>query len=603
MLESIAHRGPDDQHSLSYDRAVLGARRLSILDLAGGRQPLVNEDGTVAASNNGEIYNYLELRSLLIGKGHRFRTDGDTEVIAHAYEEFGLNFVDHLRGMFAIAIWDARANRLVLARDRLGKKPIYWTVHQNRLVYGSELKTLLQDPTLPRIIDQEALGQYLQFQYVPAPRSILKGIRKLPPASILTWDGREPTIRRYWSPSYEPKDQRPEVEQITECRDLLRESVQLRLRSDVPVGIFLSGGMDSSAVTALASELAPIRLKTFSIGFQDSAYNELPYARRVADAFDTDHVEDVVALDAIDLLPELVEHFDEPFADSSALPTFRVAQLASQSVKVVLTGDGGDEAFGGYRRYVGMRWLRGAAALPRPARILARRASLGLADAAHLGPRTRSRLARGWEAAELSEVDRYVRLMSIFRPDDVVRLQRGTGSDPSGYLASILNERGRRLDRLLRTDLLTYLPEDLLVKMDRATMANSLEARSPILDHRLIEFAATLPESRKITGRTTKAILRKAVGPLLPPGLLDRPKMGFAVPIDEWFRGQLGMMLEDLLRANTGEAQHLVDPAIGARFLAEHRRGYREHGHRLWALLMLELWARRWLRSSRAIAA
>jgi asparagine synthase (glutamine-hydrolysing) len=463
MLGSIAHRGPDDEHSLAYVEAVLGARRLSILDLAGGRQPLTNEDGQIAASNNGEIYNYVELRSLLIDKGHVFRTEGDTEVIAHAYEEFGLDFVDHLRGMFAIAIWDARVRRLILARDRLGKKPIYWTIHRNRLVYGSELKTLLQDPTLPRVVDQQALGLYLEFQYVPAPSSIFKGVFKLPPASILTWEGGgEPSIRRYWSPSYEPKDERPEVEQVEECRDLLRESVRLRLRSDVPVGIFLSGGMDSSAVTALASELAPIRLKTFSIGFDDSAFNELPYARRVATTFDTDHIEDVVALDAINLLPELVEHFDEPFADPSALPTFRVAQLASRSVKVVLTGDGGDEAFGGYRRYVGMRWLRVAAAVPRQARSLSKYASLRIAEAAHVGPRTRSRLRRGWEAAELGEVDRYIRLMSIFRPEDVGRLQRGTGPDPSAYLASMLTEPGGRLDRLLRTDLLTYLPEDLL---------------------------------------------------------------------------------------------------------------------------------------------
>jgi asparagine synthase (glutamine-hydrolysing) len=355
MLRSLAHRGPDDQYQLGDTRAMLGTRRLAIIDLAGGRQPLTDESDQIIATQNGEIYNYVELRPDLERRGHVFRSDGDTETIVHLYEEHGPGFVRFLRGMFAIAIWDARIGRLVLARDRLGKKPLYWRLADGRLTYGSEVKAILQDPVVERTVDREALALYLHYQYVPAPHSILKGIAKLAPASTLVWDGGEPRIERYWCPDYEPKTRRDLRDDVAEGTDLLREAVRLRLRSDVPVGIFLSGGMDSSVVTALMAEASAEPVRTFSIGFENQAYDELPYAREVASRFGTRHTEAVVQLDALELLPDLADAYDEPFADSSALPTFRVSQMAASELKVVLTGDGGDESFGGYARYRAQR--------------------------------------------------------------------------------------------------------------------------------------------------------------------------------------------------------------------------------------------------------
>lgn len=602
MLLSLAHRGPDDHYAICDQHAALGARRLAIIDLDTGRQPLSNEDGMVWVTQNGEIYNYLELREELTTRGHVLKTKGDTEAIVHAYEEFGDDFPNHLRGMFAVAIWDAGRRRLVLARDRLGKKPLYWRLADGRLSYGSELKALLADPTLERKIDRDALALYLQYQYVPAPRTIFKGVYKLPPASLLVWEGSEPRIDRYWSPSYEPKRRTTAQEDVEECLSLLRESVRLRLRSDVPLGVFLSGGMDSSVVTALIVEASNKPVRTFSIGFAEEDHNELPYARAVAKQLGTSHVDEIVTIDAIDLLPKLAYHYDEPFGDSSAMPTYRVAELAAQELKVVLTGDGGDESFGGYGRYTNRSKIELLTRIP-GSRILSS-AARAITSRSLSGQQNRLR-AELWYALErMTPDERYISHMSIFGPDLSRRLLgKDAGSDQSAFLGDVL-EAGPRdhLDRLLRADLLTYLPEDLLVKMDRATMANSLEARSPLLDHKVVEFAASLPGNRKINRGETKVVLRAVAKTLLPAELVDRPKMGFGIPIHDWFRDGLGNVYADMVLAPGSATRDYLDRDVAASQLAEHRRGEANNGHRLWALLMFEQWARTWLQPPAPVA-
>jgi asparagine synthase (glutamine-hydrolysing) len=595
MLQTLAHRGPDDQFQSGDDRAMLGARRLAIIDLEGGRQPLRDESGLIVATQNGEIYNYIELHADLERKGHRFQTVSDTETIVHLYEEYGTGFVEHLRGMFAIAIWDGRTGRLVLARDRLGKKPIYWRLADGRLTYGSELKAILADPSVDRVVDREALDLYLQHQYVPSPWTILKGVAKLPPASVLTWDGGEPTIERYWLPSYEPKTSQSLEDDVDEGMAIVREAVRLRLRSDVPVGVFLSGGMDSSVVTALMADLSADPVRTFSIGFENQTFDELAYARAVAERFGTVHSEEIVRLDAIALLPDLADHFDEPFADSSAVPTFRVSQLAAQHLKVVLTGDGGDESFGGYSRYRVNKIFEAFDPVPSP--LLRAAARAGRLATAPLG--SQSRLRKRLRIAEglfgLDPDERYVTQMTSLGDRDRGRLMRDrNGTAP--YLLQVLRDGPKDpIDRLLRADLLTYLPEDLLVKMDRATMANSLEARSPLLDHKLVEFVARLPIDRKIEGTTTKVLLRSIAKRLMPADHVDRPKMGFSAPIGDWFRGALGDRYEELVLAPDAACRSYLDQTVAREMIEEHRSGQADHDGQLWSLLMFELWARRWL--------
>lgn len=603
MLRSLAHRGPDDHYAICDRHAAIGTRRLAIIDLDTGRQPLSNEDGTIWVTQNGEIYDYLELRDELTTRGHVLKTKGDTEAIVHAYEEFGDDFPTHLRGMFAVAIWDAGRQRLVLARDRLGKKPLYWRLSEGRLSYGSEMKALLTDPAMARDIDRDALALYLQYQYIPAPRTIFKGVYKLPPASVLTWDGGEARISRYWSPSYDPKRPTTAAEDTEECLTLLRESVRLRLRSDVPVGVFLSGGMDSSVVTALMVEASEQQVRTYSIGFEEDAYNELPYARAVASHLGTDHVEDIVTVDAVELLPKLAYHFDEPFGDPSAMPTYRVAELAGRDLKVVLTGDGGDESFGGYGRYLAQQRLRQLSrALGNPT----------LADAAQwtvsrlpASARVRRRVDHWQRLVRMTRDERYVMSMSVIRTDMNRALLGADGRwDQNGYLGDVLGVGPHdALDRLLRADLLTYLPEDLLVKMDRATMANSLEARAPLLDHKVVEFAARLRSDRKIHGRETKVILRAVAKTLLPAKLVDRPKMGFGIPYNEWFRGSLGDLYADLVLSPDAVTRDYLDQGVAASLLADHRAGPVSQAHRLWELLMFEQWARTWLKPGAPAAA
>lgn len=603
MLRSLAHRGPDDQHVHATDRSILGSRRLSIIDLEGGRQPLTDESGLIVATQNGEIYNYLELRGDLEQQGHLFHSRSDTETIVHLYEEYGTSFVRQLRGMFAIAIWDGRVGRLILARDRLGKKPIYWRLADGRLTYGSELKAILEDPEVERRVDREALSLYLQYQYVPAPLTILSGVSKLQPATVLTWDGGQPQVERYWVPEYDPKTRQDFRDDVADGLAIIREAVRLRLRSDVPVGVFLSGGMDSSVVTALMAEASEEPVRTFSIGFEEQAYNELPYARTIAQRYGTVHTEEIVRLDAIALLPDLADHFDEPFADSSAVATYRVSQLAAQHLKVVLTGDGGDESFGGYPRYRPDR-LNGALGAV-PAALLRGVARSAWRIAAPLGERShlRRRLEIAQELLGLDRDERYVQSMTFLKEGELTRLLGNeSGTESSTYLLDVLRDGSTDpVDRLLRADLLTYLPEALLVKTDRATMANSLEARSPLLDHRLVEFAARLPTDRKIVGGTTKVLLRAIAKELMPAEHVDRPKMGFTVPVREWFNGALGERYAELVLDQDSMTRDHLDPSVAASLLADHRAGGHRHDA-LWLLLMFELWARRWLRPAVALS-
>jgi asparagine synthase (glutamine-hydrolysing) len=600
MLASLSHRGPDEQRIFSDGRTAIGARRLSIIDLETGGQPIGNEDGSIQVSQNGEIYNYVELRADLARRGHRFRTRGDTEMIVHLYEEYGDRFVDHLRGMFAIALWDAGRHRLVLLRDRLGKKPLYWRLHEGRLSYGSELKALLCDPTVPRVVDRASLARYLQYQYVPAPGTILEGVHKLEPASMLTWEGGDVATRQYWHPEYTPKRRRRPEEEREECLELLREAVRLRLRSDVQVGLFLSGGMDSSTVLALMAEASSGSVATFSIGFEEAAYDERRYARAVAEHFATDHTEEIVRLDVMSLLPDLATHYDEPFGDSSAIPTYRVAQVAARQVRVVLTGDGGDESFGGYDRYVSQLALNRLDVLPATMR---RGLVRGRELARRLARRSQTRNASITsleDLAGLSPDARYVRIMSMA---DLRIRSRLMGDDPladqDAFLLAIL-ESGpiAPLDRMLAADVRSYLPDDLLVKMDRATMANSLEARAPLLDQRLVEFTATLPSERKISGHVTKVLLREIARTLLPPRLVDRPKYGFAVPLGSWFRAGLADLYRDVVLGPEAMVRDHLDRGVAASLLDEHVGGQVDHARRLWLILSFELWARRWLARS-----
>ncbi len=597
MLYSLAHRGPDDQWSLADDRAEIGARRLSIIDLDTGRQPVTNEDGTVWVTQNGEIYNYVELRTDLERRGHVFTTRGDTETIVHLYEEHGDGFVDHLRGMFAIALWDRRKRRLLLARDRLGKKPLYWRLAHGRLTYGSELKAILADASVGRRLDRTALAQFLEYQYIPSPRTIIDGVQKLPPATVLTWEGGEVMTRPYWEPQYEPKARRSRADERAECLALLREATRLRLRSDVPVGLFLSGGIDSGTVGALMAEASARPIRTFTVGFEDPEINELELARATARHIGADHTDEVVQLDVMEMLPELVEHFDEPFGDPSALPTFRVAQLAAREVKVVLSGDGGDEVFGGYDRYRRQLALSRMSRIPAPLRTAGARVAQGTVRRLPASIR-RERRGDSWpRLAAMTNFERYADTMSVcsrslrsgLLGDEVL-------ADQDSYLADAFNGGPRgSMDRMMRTDALTYLPEDVLVKVDRATMASSLEARVPLLDHVLFEFAATLPADRKLRFSTTKLLFREVARELLPAELLDQPKFGFTVPLGAWFRASLGDRYREVVLAPDAQLRSHLDQSVAATLLAQHERGSADNAHRLWLLLVFELWARRWL--------
>ena len=596
MCRVIQHRGPDDQGTMIEGDAALGMRRLSIIDLKGGHQPLSGCDANITVVFNGEIYNFRELQRELEARGHRFHTHSDTEAIVHAYEEYGEDCVRHLRGMFAFAIWDAGEKRLFLARDRAGKKPLYYTqTRAGALVFGSELKSLLEHRDVPREVNPEAVDAYLSFGYVPDPLSIFKDIHKLPPGHHLSFAGGRVSVKQYWDFPFETTEERREEEVIESLRALLEEAVRVRLISDVPLGAFLSGGVDSSVVVGLMAQASSKPVKTFSIGFHEDSYNELHYARIAARHFETDHHEFIVTPDICEIIDELVWHFDEPFADSSAIPTYMVSKLAREHVTVALSGDGGDELFAGYTRYVVDRKRSAFARLPR---LLRHNLMQPVSRRLPHGAWGRNYLYN----IALDGIDRYIDSVSMFTSLN----KRSLLSD--GFRQSLNGKEGRAialfrtlaasvgtnepLDALLYLDSKTYLPGDILTKVDRMTMAVSLEARAPLLDHKLIEFVARIPPAMKLRGLETKHIFKRAVRDLVPPEILDRPKQGFGIPLDKWINDQLRERTRETLREKRTRERGIINQPYVDKLLDEHERGRRDHSGALWTLLMLELWYR-----------
>jgi asparagine synthase (glutamine-hydrolysing) len=595
MLCSLRHRGPDDEGRHVDGPVAIGMRRLSIIDLATGHQPIHNEDGSLWVVCNGEIYNFPQLRRELEARGHLFTTHSDTEVIVHLYEDFGDDFVDHLAGMFAIALWDARRRRLVLARDRLGIKPLYYHDGAHRIVFGSEIKALLCTG-IDREIDLQALHDYLSFNYVPGPRSIFRQVRKLAPGHLLVCEGGRTILRRYWRlPGPIAVSTRSEAELAGELRGLLRKTVAEHLASDVPLGIFLSGGVDSGSLVALASEAPSTRLRTFSIGFEHPSYDELAIARTVAERFGTEHHELVIRPDAVRLVPELVRFFDEPFADSSAIPVYYVARLAREHVKVALSGEGGDEVFGGYETYAAYHMAQAYKRLPR---ILSQQWIPHIVRALPVSDRRVSfdyRAKRFVDGALLPAADGHYHWKVIFSEAAKESLYaRGVNgfADPCRlYRGAWDHSRaGDPLLRLQQVDQAVYLPDDILVKADRMTMANSLEGRVPFLDHRVVEFAATLPPRLRVRGLRTKVLLKRAMGASLPAEVIGRRKQGFNVPIPVWIRGELRDFVNDVLHPRRVRDAGFFDPRAVQDLIRDHAEHRNDWSRNLWGLLMFELW-------------
>ena len=594
MCDAIRHRGPDDSGLRIDGECGIGMRRLSIIDLSTGHQPISNEDGSVWVVFNGEIYNYRELRDDLLRRGHAFRTHSDTETLVHLYEEFGTEGLKLLRGMFALCIWDARRRKLLLARDRLGKKPLYYAAVDGSLYFASELKCL-RVAGVPLQVDEEALRLYFQFGYIPDPYSAFRAIRKLMPGCWLEYSA-DGTVQhgRYWklppfaaesAPGATPETARARL------RELFDEAVRIRLVADVPLGAFLSGGIDSSLVVASMARASREPVKTFSIGFEESAYNELPYAALVAKRYGTEHHEILVRPDSLELLTRLVRHFDEPFADSSAIPTYIVSEFTARHVKVALSGDGGDELFAGYPTVNNVQKYRFADGIPRSLRKVARWIS-GLLPYAAYGKNFLHAIAaptaldRYFEQNYTAYFLRQRMLMPQWMlPADAAWLEQALRDNFPPGAADILSQS-------MYFEATANLPGDMLVKVDRASMAASLEVRCPLLDHRLAEFAAGLPLAWKWRDGKGKRILLEALGDRLPPELLTRPKMGFGVPIDHWFRGPLRALVHDSILSRRFLARGIVSPEFARYLLEEHESGRRDNQHQIYALLMLELWYR-----------
>ncbi|MFQ5991451.1 MAG: asparagine synthase (glutamine-hydrolyzing) [Nitrospiraceae bacterium] len=605
MGAQLQHRGPDDHGLYINSHVGLAHRRLSVLDLTpAGRQPMSNENGTVWIVFNGEIYNCQELRSTLQSR-HSFRSRTDTEVIVHLYEEYGLQCLSMLRGMFAFAIWDELNQRLILARDRLGKKPLYYSVNDQSLTFASELKALLVGCPVPEI-DPVALHHYLTFQYVPTPMTIFRGIQKLRPGHVLVYEKGKVSESAYWTLQYDDKLVRlSDAEYQERFLSLFRESVRLRLASDVPLGAFLSGGLDSSSIVALMTQEATRPVKTFSIGFKDKAFDELPYAREVAEQFHTEHHEFVVEPSVIEILPTLVRVYDEPFADSSAIPTYYVSQRTHEFVTVILNGDGGDELLGGYPRYhfgtLQSLALR-AFELNKGITVATDRLRRLLASF-HTGDEA-TQIRPNWLARAVEPLSRrYLERISYFTAAEKEWLytpefrQIVESEDTSEMMIQWFDEAQAmgQLDRLLEVDTRSYLPDDLLVKVDRATMAHGLEARSPLLDHKLVEFVAALPVDQKVRRGRTKHVLREAMRGWLPDRTLDREKKGFSVPIDRWFREDCREFVRDHLLSDRCMGRGYFRTDRVRQLIEQHEQSRTNHGCRLYALLMLELWHREYV--------
>ena len=614
MAGRIAHRGPDDSGTYRDPHAALGFRRLSIVDLAGGHQPLSNEDGTVWTVFNGEIYNFPALRRRLEARGHTLKTHGDTEVIVHLYEDEGPGFVSLLRGMFALAVWDAPRRTLVLARDRLGQKPLVYRYDRGgkRVLFASELKALLALPeaAFPRQVDPLAVDRYLTYGYVPHPGTVLAGVNKLPPAHYAVWRDGRLSLNRYWEPDWNAEADLPPGEDVARLRELLTEAVKEQMIADVPLGAFLSGGVDSTVIVGLMQRASSRPVKTFSIGFDDPAFDETGYAETAARFLGTEHHAFRVEPRSWEAIPALAEQFDEPFADSSALPTWFVSRETRREVTVALTGDAGDELFAGYDRYRAVALAAQLDRLPAGARA-ALSGPLARSIPASARAKTRLRKVRRWlEAVGEEPVSRYLRWVCLFDEpartglysDDWLDALAAAGSvdpdaaDPASVLRRAFDAASKRdpVTRATVADLLTYLPGDLLVKVDLASMAHSLECRGPFLDHRVVEFAASLPLRRKLRlrGGRSKVVLKQAFSDLIPPSILTRPKMGFGVPLDRWFRGPLKDELRSVLLDPVALNRGLFRPEVVTQMIDEHAGHRRDHAYKLWGLLVLELWFR-----------
>ena len=627
MTAVLSHRGPDDEgiylnikqtasrnelSAISYQQrdspsVGLGHRRLSIIDLSpSAHQPMSNEDGSIWIVYNGEIYNFPSLREDLVRKGHIFRSRSDTETIIHLYEEYGPECLKFLRGMFAFAIWDEKNKSLFIARDRVGKKPLYYFHSKGSFVFASEIKAILQDESIERKPDHTAIHHYLTYQDVPSPWTAFEGIKKLPPAHYLVLKDGKAEIKRYWKLSYLPKHVTSFESLKKETLERLKEAIRIRLISDVPLGAFLSGGIDSSAVVALMAGMMDKPVKTFSIGFKEDAYNELKYARMVADKFKTDHTEFIVEPKALDVMDKLVWHYNEPFADSSAIPTYYVSKLAREQVTVILTGDGGDENFAGYGRYAANeiskemhRYFPASfVRLLLPVIMMMPHVN----DSSNFFWRLKRFLQEYSKSPEMMNAQWLCHFSTEMKNDfytDDFRF-RSSFSDSFDLILDKYrdSEADNFLDRTLYADVMMYLPDDLLVKVDVASMANSLEARSPFLDHEFMEFAARIPAGLKLKGRTTKYILKEAFRGILPDEVLFREKMGFGVPIDHWFRNELKDMAYDILLSEKALARGYFRKDAVKRILDEHTSNKWNWQNHIWNLLMLELWHRMFIDNS-----
>jgi asparagine synthase (glutamine-hydrolysing) len=604
MCETLAHRGPDDQGVHTEKNVGLGSRRLSIIDLEKGHQPLSNEDGTIWISHNGEVYNFPALREELLSRGHTFRTKTDTETIVHAYEEWGEDFVLRLRGMFASALWDSRKEKLILARDRIGIKPLYYTQLEDRtLVYGSELKAILQHPRVQRSLDPQALDLYLTLEYIPAPFSIFLNISKLPAGHLLIYKKGEIQTRKYWElenqDTASSKVSRSRIDSVKdELYALIKEAVGLRLISDVPLGAFLSGGIDSSCLVGMMHELGTSPIKTFSIGFEDTSYDELHHARRVAETFQTEHEEFVLKPNALELTGKLIHHLDEPFGDFSIFPTYMVSQMARSHVKVILSGDGGDEVFGGYEHYQAQKLSRP------PLPFLFRRFLNPLLRTIPPSQKKKgawNKIRRFGQGFDHSAGDKHLRWMMFLSERDKKNLYAPELLDELGgtkplHATSPFDEVYRSsghfdtLNREYYLDLKTYLVDDILVKVDRMSMATSLETRVPLLDHKIVEFAYSLPGDLKLNGFTTKWIFKKTMERLLPRQNIYRKKEGFSIPIKHWLRTELKDLLFDYLSPKRIREGGLFRYDSIAKMIDQHMKQRENFSHQLWALLVFEVW-------------
>ncbi len=595
MCRLIRHRGPDDQGVYTDERAQIGMRRLSIIDLGGGHQPIHNEDKTVWVVFNGEIYNYRELRRDLEARGHRFYTHSDTECIVHAYEEFGEACFARLRGMFAISIVDLRTRKMVLARDRLGKKPLFYTTTRDRiLAFASELKCLFAVPGFQPSVSMPATRDYFSMGYVPEPHTIYEQVSKLPPAHYMVVQDGQLSQQRYWQPEFGPKWQLSEAALKEQLTAQLEDAVRARLVSDVPFGAFLSGGIDSSVVAVLMARNLSAPVKTFTIGFKEAAFNELPDARAVADHIGSDHHELIVEADAVSMLKDLVWYFDEPFGDSSSIPTYLVSKLAAGHVKMVLSGDGGDELFAGYTRYRKYEQLEAL-----------NRRTLGLAGPAMqlagslLGGGRGARLRRVADRLAQPFPDRYLSGVGLNTRADLAQLLSPAVGDLDPF-ASVRHHFNRSnianpMERILAGDMATYLSDDIMVKVDRMSMAVSLEARAPLLDHQLIEFVARIPYEYKLRDGTGKYLLKQVAADLLPPGILQKRKQGFAIPIARWLRTELKELMSDTLSDRSFRERGVFNESGVRDLVREHLSAERDHSEPLWLLLTYEMWARRFL--------